>query len=348
MTGESATPGTAADRQRDLSPATADVLPRWRGFNLVEKFSADRPERNTAFREPDFDRMARWGFDFARLPMDYRTWTPSDDLYALDESTLAEIDQAVAWGRDYGIHISLNFHRAPGYCVNLPEEPTDLWTHEPTQDACAHQWGAFAARYHGIPNAELSFNLFNEPKQIGEDVHNPVIEKMVEAIRAEDPDRLIIVDGLDLGWTPIWGLADLGIAQSLHAYDPWRISHHGAPWFPGAQDWDEPTWPIATEDGILDKDGLLRQRVMPWRRLAAMGVGIHVGEFGNYNQTPHHVTLAWMEDWLELLRAEGWGWCLWNLRGPYGPLDSQRKDVEYEDHEGHALDRAMLELLLRY
>jgi endoglucanase len=55
-----------------------------------------------------------------------------------------------------------------------------------------------------------------------------------------------------------------------------------------------------------------------------------------------------MEDFLSLFRGAGWGWCLWNLRGAYGPLDSDRTDVEYEEFEGHRLDRTMLELLLRY
>lgn len=336
------------DRGGSMPEAAADHLPGWRGFNLVEKFSADHPERNTAFREEDFDRMARWGFDFARLPMDYRTWTSPDDPYRLEETVLAEIDQAVAWGRDYGIHISINFHRAPGYCVNRPPEPTDLWTDEPTQELCAHHWAVFASRYRGTPNTELSFNLLNEPKEIDEATHNPVIGRLVDAIRAEDPDRLIIVDGLDLGWTPIWGLAGLGVAQSLHAYDPWRISHYRAPWFPGSDEWDEPTWPLVTPEGTLDREGLARQRIAPWKELESRGVGIHVGEFGNFNRTPHPVTLAWMEDFLRLFREAGWGWCLWNLRGAYGPMDSGRVDVDYEPFEGHDLDREMLELLLRY
>jgi endoglucanase len=334
--------------ERALPPATPSSLPRWRGFNLVEKFSIDRPERNTAFRESDFELIAGWGFDFVRLPMDYRTWTDDDDFYRLKKSVLAEIDQAVDWGRQYGVHVNVNFHRAPGYCVNRPREATSLWTDEATQEASAFQWATFAERYRGIPNEHLSFNLLNEPMDVDEATHNRVIERVVAAIREKDPERLIIVDGLDLGWTPVFGLADLGVAQSLHAYDPWRISHHRAPWFPGAEGWDEPTWPLRGVPELIDRDALRRQRVQPWKALASQGVGVHVGEFGNYKETPHEVTLAWMEDFLGLFQEAEWGWCLWNLRGAYGPLDSDRADVEYEEFDGHKLDRAMLELLLRY
>jgi endoglucanase len=93
---------------------------------------------------------------------------------------------------------------------------------------------------------------------------------------------------------------------------------------------------------------LRAERIAPWKDLAGKGVGIHVGEFGNFNQTPHRVTLAWMEDFLQLFEEAGWGWCLWNLRGAYGPLDSERADVGYEEFEGHRLDREMLELIRRH
>jgi len=339
-----AEPGREA---RSLAVASPSKLPRWRGFNLVEKFSVDRPERNTSFREADFELIARWGFDFARLPMDYRTWTDDGNLRGLREPVLEEIDQAVEWGGQYGIHVSINFHRAPGYCVNAPPEPTDLWTDEATQEACALQWGVFAERYRGMPNDRLSFNLLNEPKEVDEATYVPVVERLVEAIREKDPGRLVIADGLDLGWTPVPGLAGLSIGQSLHAYDPWGVSHYRAPWFPGAEEWDEPTWPLPTGVGVRDKNVLRNERVGPWKALERRGVGIHVGEFGTFNGTPHSVTLAWMEDFLDLFREAGWGWCLWNLRGAYGPLDSERADVEYERFEGHLLDRQMLELIQR-
>jgi endoglucanase len=70
-----------------------------------------------------------------------------------------------------------------------------------------------------------------------------------------------------------------------------------------------------------------------------------VGEFGAHNRTPHPVVLAWMRDCLASWKAAGWGWALWNFRGSFGPLDSGRDDVKYEDFRGHKLDRAMLELL---
>ncbi|MBT7098878.1 twin-arginine translocation signal domain-containing protein, partial [Candidatus Poribacteria bacterium] len=44
----------------------ASKLPRWRGFNLLEKFTH---WENKPFVESDFLMMKEWGFDFVRLPL---------------------------------------------------------------------------------------------------------------------------------------------------------------------------------------------------------------------------------------------------------------------------------------
>jgi endoglucanase len=36
---------------------------------------------------------------------------------------------------------------------------------------------------------------------------------------------------------------------------------------------------------------------------------------------------------------------MWNFRGSFGFLDSERADVAYQDFHGHKLDRAMLDVL---
>ena len=53
-----------------------------------------------------------------------------------------------------------------------------------------------------------------------------------------------------------------------------------------------------------------------------------------------------MRDLLALWKDAGWGWSMWNLRGAFGIVDSERADVRYESFNGHKLDREMLELLI--
>ncbi|HDQ45355.1 MAG TPA: glycoside hydrolase [bacterium] len=332
------------------------VFPAYRGFNLLAKFGGRGPRRK--FEEEDFEIMAEWGFDFARLPMSYWTWSSRDDWYTIDEEILEDIDEAVEFGRQYNIHVNLNFHRVPGYCINGRElEPADLFEDTPENmqkalDAAVHHWKVFARRYKGIPNSRLSFDLINEPPSMEDETrYVAVVRALVRGIREEDPDRLIVADGKDVGRTPVFGIVDLGLVQSTRGYDPMSVSHHTATWVPedAFQTFAVPTWPLRGDDGkVWDKPVLREKLIDPWKKLEQKGVPVHVGEWGCYNRTPHEVALSWMRDLLSLWKDAGWGHAMWNLRGDFGVLNSNREDVKYEDYRGHKLDRKMLELLKEF
>jgi endoglucanase len=339
--------GARADGVRaETTEPTFDKLPRWRGFNLLERFTVQWEAK--PYQEQDFAWMAEWGFDFVRLPLDYRFWTPQDNWDEIREDGVEAVDQAVEWGKQYGVHVCLNLHRTPGYCVNPPKEPKDLWTDEEALEASALQWGHFARRYKGRPNREVSFNLINEPARIEPEAYVKVVRRLAGAIRAEDADRLIIADGLNWARTPVPALTPLRVAQSTRGYDPMRLTHYRASWVTGADTWEEPTWPMKEGERLWDRDRLRRERIEPWEQLQSRGVGVMVGEWGAFQHTPHEVVLAWMRDCLELWKEAGWGWAMWCFRSSFGILDSGRNDVRYENFRGHKLDRAMLELIRRY
>jgi len=237
--------GMAAPK-RALPEATPEKLPRWRGFNLLEKFNV---ARNARFVEQDFEWIAELGFNFVRLPMDYRCWIEPGDWTKFREDVLKEIDEAVKFGEKYGVHVCINFHRAPGYTVARPPEPKSLWTDEEAQRVCALHWAHFAKRYQGIPNSQLSFNLFNEPANIDPQVHRKVVERMVEAIRKHDEKRLIICDGRDWGNTAPTELVGLKVAAATRGYQPFRLTHYRAEWVSGSDKWAEPTYPL--QEGTL-------------------------------------------------------------------------------------------------
>jgi aryl-phospho-beta-D-glucosidase BglC (GH1 family) len=483
--------GTTAPK----APVSYAKLPRWRGFNLLEKFTLDG---NAPYQESDLDFMSEWGFDFIRLPCDYRIWTMSPGNYR--EDPLKDIDRVIAWAQARAIHVNLNLHRAPGYCVNPPAEPLDLWTEDEARQQFAAQWGMLAARYRDIPATDLSFDLINEPPDIPAEQYLAAATAAVNAIRAESPERLVIADGLSWGQQFVPELAPLKIAQSSRGYEPFQVTHYRAEWVDGSDRWPVPTWPIGASmnaylygeykpdyqspllingdfpagtrlsirvdtvsdsahlvvhagdsiiidhtfqpgpgagewkeskyrsewndyeavydreysgtiptgtsqlrieltggdwltfseisidpfpgaagnrlslrpgdmewarrqpdsftlkpDGslvaedaeiIYSRETLWNDRVGPWKEASEKyGIGVHIGEWGVYNYTPHDVTLAFMQDCLANWKQAGFGWALWNLRGGFGVLDSDRADVEYEDFHGHKLDRKMLEVL---
>ncbi len=331
---------TAVERER---PAQ-HVLPRWRGFNLLEMFTMRSKGDWVA---EDFSMMRDWGFNFVRLPMVYRLWINEGDDYNLNEAMLAKVDRAVELAGQNSLHVSLNFHRAPGYSVNREfQEPKSLWKDpEPLKAFCFH-WQMMAKRYKGVGSDKLSIDLVNEPPAIGDGMtredHERVVRTVVGAIREVDPSRLVIADGMNYGNICAPELADLKIGQSTRAYQPMFITHYKASWV-NSENFPDPAWPGNGWDRAR-----LERHWAPWIEMARGGVGVHCGEGGVYNRTPHDVTLKWFRDVLEILTQAGIGLAVWNFRGSFGILDSDRKDVEYEDFHGHKLDRKLLDLLREF
>jgi hypothetical protein len=224
-------------------PAVAVDFSRLRGFNLLGKFHAEWS--NQGYVEEDFRLVHDFGFNFVRLPIDYRTYTLPGSLLAFDETSLAQIDQAVTWGRQYGIHVCINLHRGPGYTVASPPEPLSLWTDPTMQAAFQAHWEMFAARYAEIPAEALSFNLLNEPSGVSDETYGAVMRPVIEAIRRHDPDRPIVSDGLEYCARPAQSLRDLGIVQAARGYHPFQLTHYQAEWVEGAESWAVPAWPPA-------------------------------------------------------------------------------------------------------
>jgi len=89
-----------------------------------------------------------------------------------------------------------------------------------------------------------SFNLFNEPAGIDPSAHRKVVARVVEAIREQDRDRLIICDGREWGDAAPAEEVGLAVAGATRGYQSSRISRYKASWVKGADQWPEPTWPV--------------------------------------------------------------------------------------------------------
>jgi endoglucanase len=159
------------------------------------------------------------GFNWVRIPMDYRYWVDSDwrttgkmnakDALKIKESALADVDQIVELGRKNSVHVDLCFHRGPGYCIadthlNAPQvEPFDLWRDKDAEDAFVFHWDVFARRYKGISPGELSFNLVNEPpvprashttpfEEVARDLQNESFLRPPSKMTREDHRRVMM------------------------------------------------------------------------------------------------------------------------------------------------------------
>jgi aryl-phospho-beta-D-glucosidase BglC (GH1 family) len=343
-------------------------LPKWKGFNIPDFFQPDPWYVGGSTPEEFFKWVADWGFDFIRIPVAYPAYlniTPyqkyinAEDVYRIEENKVNQIEKTIYLAQKYDLHVSLNLHRAPGYCVSTGyHEPYNLWTEKNAQDAFVYHWSFWAKRFSNISYKKISFDLVNEPCY-REDVNNTsskttavpgslyrtVAQAAATVIRKENPSSYIIADGNNGGSDVVPELADLGIGQSCRGYYPFEISHYKAPWvYPDPAYQPTPLWP-GTVGGRYFSKAILEEYYKPWLNLVKQDVGVHCGECGCVKDTPHDVFLAWFGDVLDILTTNGIGFALWELKGDFGILNSNRADVQYEDWYGYKLDKKLLTML---
>ncbi|MCW3080428.1 cellulase family glycosylhydrolase [Segetibacter sp.] len=352
-----------------LATPPKNNLPQWRGFNLLDFFSPNPKPTTKPTTEDHFRWMRDWGFDFVRIPMAYPYYLnidrtkniTTDDVYKINNEAVDRIDSLVRMGHKYNMHVSLNLHRAPGYCVNAGfNEPYNLWTNEEAQKAFNFHWAMWARRYKNVSSKKISFDLLNEPSmredmndqlskrsEVPGAIYRKVAKAAAEAIRTENSGHLVIADGNNVGSNVIPEIIDLNIAQSCRGYNPGIISHYKAPWAnKDPENLPQPKWPGQVGKQFLSRT-MLEEFYKPWIDLTKKGVGVHCGECGAWNKTPHDVFIAWFSDVLSILSENKIGFALWNFIGDFGVIDSGRTDVAYEDWNGHKLDRKLLNLLMK-
>ncbi|MDR0494796.1 MAG: glycoside hydrolase family 5 protein [Treponema sp.] len=214
-------------------------LPVWHGFNLMNMLDWGTGTNNSNdngldVKESDFALIKQFGFNFIRLPVDYR-YIYDVGTQAFDMDKIAWIDNAVKYGEKYGVHVNICLHSAPGYSVK-GFEPLTIFT--TGKEHFIRIWEFLADRYKDKSNYIVSFNLLNEPTPdmtydnsgvtMTSDFKN-LFKDTINAIRAYTSDRLIVLD--DDHRKPL-NLSELGIPtdnilQSPHCYAPLSVTHEG-------------------------------------------------------------------------------------------------------------------------
>lgn len=324
------------------------------GFNVLWMFTTDNRDdvsvKDIAINEKELDFMCQMGCNFVRIPMDYRFWIKDFKYYEPDEKVVKKVEECVKAVTSRKMHCSLNIHRAPGYCINGNElEKHNLWLESEAQDAFKAQWVMFANLLDSVPAELLSFDLLNEPANIGQygltrENHAAIMRSVANAIRNVTPERPITLDGLGGGNIAMPELVDLDVTMSTRGYQPMTLTHYEASWCPDTKGTPYPVWPNEKYDGKIWNKQTLREHYAPWKVLADNGCRVHVGEFGVYNHIDNKIALAWLEDLLDVYNELGFGYSLWNFDGDFGIIGHNRPGTRLEKIGGYDVDIDMYEI----
>jgi endoglucanase len=180
----------------------------------------------------DFRTVRDAGFDHVRVPMRISSHAEARPPYRIEKRFQRRMDWVIdkALSNDLGVIIDMHHY-----------EPM---MHAPTvhADRLVGLWRGIATRYRGLPRAVV-YEILNEPtNKLTAEVWNPILARVIAAIREIDPDRILIVEGAhwasakDLRDTLEVPAGDKNLVASFHMYAPMYFTHQGFSWMPAHYD----------------------------------------------------------------------------------------------------------------
>jgi endoglucanase len=334
-------PARAADRleaYRTGAAATKATAGLQRGVSFGNAMEAPKEgEWGWILSAFAFATVREAGLDHVRVPMRISAHAGDRPPYVLDDRFLQRIDWVIeqALSNDLGVVIDMHHYD------ELMQSPAEH------ADRLVGLWRQIAMRYRGLPDAVV-YEILNEPMaKLTAEIWNPLLARVVAAIRAIDPARTLIVEGAN--WASAKDLRDTlelppgdpNIVASFHMYAPTYFTHQGAHWMPprfgtrGIVFPGPPPAPIVprrstlyskesraffrrynsepTETNPGGPAAVIEQLEMAKAFADRTGLRVYLGEFGAIG----HADLASRARWTRLVRTEaekrGFGWAYWDF-----------------------------------
>ena len=302
-----------------VAGSSLDKGPGLRGFNL----GARGP---VPFTDKDYADLAAYGANIVRVGVNLPI-IDSGASFDLAASEWEYMERTVAMGRKHGFKVILAL-------VPLPlGEAAVHWDRADLKASLVDIWGRVAARFKGNP-VIAGYDLINEPvmprdsnqppplgnvlrstgwvaavRDQSGDPWRDLAVKLIQAIRAEDADSVIIFEpspwALPKGFSQLTPLPFSRVVYSFHFYEPHALTHQGLYEHRAALNY--PTEEISRSS--------LSNAMEPVRAFSRKyPVPIFVGEFSIVRWAPGDSAARYLKDAIELFEAEGWNWTYHSFR----------------------------------
>lgn len=305
---------------------------------------------STFITESDIEKIASWGCDHVRLPIDYNVVMNEDGSFI--DKGFTYIDNCIEWCRKNDLNIVLDLHKTLGYIFD-DKEYCGFFTDEKLQDMFVALWEEFTRRYAGYSDF-ISFELLNEitAKETAL-IWNRIADRTIKAIRKLNKDVKIIIGGIFnssiFGLTLLDKPADENIVFTFHCYSPMLFTHQSAWWaegmpldfrigYPGTvADFGRISHELFGEayDSEFDYEGDMVDSTFFDRmfRIAVdisekYNVPLYCGEYGVIDRADPESTVKWFEDIHEAFEKAGIARAVWTYKEKdFGITDKHYADV---------------------
>lgn len=313
---------------------------------------------DTFITEKDIARIASWGLDHIRLPIDYDNFENEDGTDILEG--YRHIDDCIAWCRKYNLNMVLDLHKTQGYIFDDFEYSKNFFDDERLQARFYGIWHKLMKKYAEYSDM-LMVELLNEV--VRDDVvdkWNDIASKCIDIIRSYSSDIKILVGGVSYNAISSVELLpdfdDRNIVYNFHCYEPQLFTHQSAYWVENMPldfhigypaDWDEvcrltydmnitPAILCIEESQKMDITSLtpafFEKIFAPAVKTAKeRGKCLYCGEYGVIDQAVPEDAVRWFKDIHFVFEKYGIGRSVWNYKGKdFGLADEHYDDVRDE------------------
>ena len=322
-----------------------------RGTNIshwLSQSTARGDERRSRLLREDVMRFAEWGLDHVRLPIDEeQMWTESGDR---ETEAFDLLGGALQWCHDAELRAIVDLHILRSHHFNDLGQK-GLFADSDAQARFERMWSDLSEFLKHTSTDEVAYELLNEPVASSADQWNQVLQRPLNAIRRNEPDRVVVLGSNEFNrFHTFPDLAvpdDPNLILSFHYYNPMFITHYTAPWWHAGGEYSGPIrypGPPIPESQKIDlerfKDAGMEfeirhfdREVMKSDMKVALEVArkhdlpLHCGEFGCYEHTPEDIREAWYRDIRAAFEELNIAWTNWDFRGAFGLVDADRRET---------------------
>ena len=272
------------------------------------------PERLEGFiREEDIARIAGWGLDHVRLPVDYNVLEAEDGSAYLEEG-FARIRRAQEWCEKYGLNLVIDLHKTAGFSFDDGEQETGFFSSEAYQERFCRLWEQIASRCGGSPE-HIAFELLNEVTDPAfMDTWNRVADACVARIRKIAPNHLILIGGYHNNSAhavpALDPPADDRVIYNFHCYEPLRFTHQGAYW---VREMD-PAFRLSFDAAEIPEDYFDQLFAPALEAARKNGTSLYCGEYGVIDRADPEDTVRWFRMIHDAFERHGIARCVWSYR----------------------------------
>lgn len=311
-----------------------------RGINIASWLSAPKytgAQRLAFFQERDVEMLAGLGFDHIRLCVDEaQLWNEDGTKIRTEGFNL--LHDAIRWCSGHGMRVIVDLHTTRSHRFTNTENTLFTDPSEPAK--FVKLWEDLSDELYTYPNSLVAYELLNEPVSADPENWNRVSAQAVNAIRAREADRTIIVGVCTSSFAVRYDKLTLPsthrIMMTFHFYGPYLLTYYGHSSTTNGHRDIPLVYPSQTEQlipeehihrlpanwqetgrRIYNKDRLKTSIMLGIDRAGALGVPVFVGEFGTWNVTPEPARSSWYRDVVDILDENGTPYTSWDYKG-YG------------------------------